>query len=82
MVIINGHTFYEEPGCCGTCPFLMTGNTDVPGIGHTAQRGLCIQWNEEHHTWAHIPRRCAKLFKRAFQLYDNSGQELVITSKE
>lgn len=81
MVTINGHNFYEEPGSCGTCPFLLTRNTGVPGIRSNYNRGLCIQWNEEHHTWANIPRRCRKLFKRAFALYNDSGQELVITKK-
>ena len=67
MVNINGFDFYEEPGICGTCPFLITGN---------------IQWNEAHHTWANIPRRCKKLFKSAFMLYNDSGETLVITKKE
>ena len=46
MVNINGFDFYEEPGICGTCPFLITGNTSVPGISCHSDRGLCIQWNE------------------------------------
>ena len=28
MVIINGKKLYEVPGSCGTCPFLITGNTN------------------------------------------------------
>ena len=82
MVNINGFDFYEEPGICGTCPFLITGNTSVPGISCHSDRGLCIQWNEAHHTWANIPRRCKKLFKSAFALYNDSGETLVITKKE
>lgn len=82
MVNINGFDFYEEPGICGTCPFLITGNTNVPGISCHSDRGLCIQWNEAHHTWANIPRRCKKLFKSAFTLYNDSGETLVITKKE
>ena len=82
MVNINGFDFYEEPGICGTCPFLITGNTNVPGISCHSDRGLCIQWNEAHHTWANIPRRCKKLFKSAFALYNDSGETLVITKKE
>lgn len=80
MVIINGQTFYEEPGSCGTCPFLMTGNTSAPMPTSPSQRGHCIQWNESHHTWANPPRRCAKLFKKAFELYNDTGENLVITS--
>lgn len=82
MVNINGFDFYEEPGICGTCPFLITGNTSVPGISCHSDRGLCIQWNEAHHTWANIPRRCKKLFKSAFAQYNDSGETLVITKKE
>ena len=82
MVNINGFDFYEEPSICGTCPFLITGNTNVPGISCHSDRGLCIQWNEAHHTWANIPRRCKKLFKSAFTLYNDSGETLVITKKE
>lgn len=81
MVIINGFKFYEEPGSCGTCPFLVTGNTGTPGIPSNYDRGHCQQWDEIHHTWANIPRRCAKLFKQAFALYNDSGQILVITKK-
>jgi hypothetical protein len=54
----------------------------VPGISCHSDRGLCIQWNEAHHTWANIPRRCKKLFKSAFALYNDSGETLVITKKE
>lgn len=81
MLIINGFKFYEEPASCGTCPFLVTGNTNVPGISSYSDRGQCIQWDEEHHTWTHTPRRCAKLFKKAFATYNDSGINLVITRK-
>ena len=82
MITINGHNFYEVPTLCGTCPFLITGNTGVPQVEYCFNRGICLQWNESHHSWANIPRRCKKLFEKTFKLYDNSGQELVITSKE
>lgn len=81
MVIINGHKLYEVPSSCGTCPFLLTGNTDCPDVGSGYSKGICLQWDETHHTWAHIPRRCEKLFKQAFALYDDSGMDLVITKK-
>ena len=54
----------------------------TPGISCHSDRGLCIQWNEAHHTWANIPRRCKKLFKSAFAQYNDSGETLVITKKE
>ena len=35
MVNINGFDFYEEPGICGTCPFLITGNALYNDSGET-----------------------------------------------
>jgi hypothetical protein len=57
------------------------GKFSRPGIPSHSNRGLCIQWNEEHHTWVHIPRRCKRLFKSAFAQYNDSGQELMIIKK-
>lgn len=82
MVTINGHNFYEVPTSCGTCPFLMTGNTDVPKVSSSYSRGHCLQWDESHHTWANIPRRCKKLFKSAFEKYNDCGQDLVIINRD
>ena len=82
MITINGVRMYEEPTSCGTCPFLVTGNTSTPLSQGSFSKGVCLQWNETHHTWANVPRRCAKLFKDAFRLYDGSGENLVIVSKE
>ncbi len=82
MITLNNHNLYEIPSSCGTCPFLMTGSTNVPGIHSSYQRGVCFQWNETHHTWANIPRRCLKLFKTAFKNYDDSGENLVVVSKK
>lgn len=48
MLIINGYIFYEEPGTCGTCPFLMTGNTNAPVPTGSSNSGVCLQWNETH----------------------------------
>ena len=45
MVIINGHKLYEVPSSCGTCPFLLTGNTDCPGVGSGYSKGICLQWD-------------------------------------
>ena len=81
MVIINGKKLYEEPTSCGTCPFLFTGNTDSP-ISSSTNKGICLQWDETHHTWANPPKRCQRLFKQAFKLYNDTGQELVITRKD
>lgn len=81
MITINGIRMYEEPTSCGTCPFLHTGTTDSP-VSASYSKGICLQWNETHHTWRNVPKRCAKLFRRAFEMYDNSGENLVIVSKE
>lgn len=81
MVIINGTKIYDEPTSCGTCPFLLTGNTDSP-ISTPASKGICLQWDETHHTWANPPRRCQKLFKAAFKQWNDTGIELVIAKKE
>ena len=81
MLIINGYKFYEEPGSCGTCPFLLTGNTSAP-VSPSSDRGICLQWDETHHTWANIPRRCAKLFKQAFSAGYADGTVLTIVAKE
>lgn len=82
MVIINGKSFYEVPSSCGTCPFLLTGNTDCPGVVSAYSKGVCIQWNETHHSWANIPKRCERLFKKAFKQYNDCGMNLVITKKQ
>lgn len=82
MLIINGKKFYEEPGSCGTCPFLFTGNTDAPVPTSGTDKGVCLQWDETHHTWANVPRRCAKLFKQAFSAGYPDGMELVIVGKQ
>ena len=82
MLIINGFKFYEEPGSCGTCPFLSTGNTNAAVPTPQSDRGHCLQWDETHHTWANVPRRCAKLFKKAFSAGYPDGKELVIVKKE
>lgn len=82
MVIINGKKLYEVPGTCGTCPFLITGNSSAPVPTNASDKGLCLQWDETHHTWANIPRRCEKLFRQAFRLYNDSGIDLTIVAKE
>ena len=76
MIIIDGIKFYDEPGSCGTCEFLQTGNSDI----YRSDKGFCALFEETHHTWCSVPRRCAKLFKKAFTYPD--GTELVFVAKE
>lgn len=81
MIIINGEKFYEEPTSCGTCPFLDTGTTSAPVPVSPSDKGFCRQWREPHHTWRSVPRRCGKLFRKAFTNFPD-GSNLVITAKD
>ena len=76
MIKIGGVPFYDEPGSCGSCPFFSNGSTQLCS-GY--DRGHCRLFNEMHKTSRNIPRRCAKLFKKAFQQPD--GSDLVIILK-
>ena len=82
MITINGKTFYEEPTSCGTCPFLYTGNTYAPvPVSRTTDKGHCLLWDEMHFTWRSVPRRCSKLFSKAFANYPE-GSNLVIVAND
>ena len=77
MITINGITFYDKPGSCGTCPFFFSGSTHYqPNWG----KGYCSMFNEMHHSYINPPRRCQKLFNKAFRMPD--GSKLVIVKKE
>jgi hypothetical protein len=76
MVTINGIKFYDMPGSCGTCSAFLNGKTSQhPGDA----RGICVFFDETHHSWITPPRRCQKLFRKAFSMPE--GSELVITVK-
>lgn len=76
MITINETTFYDKPGSCGTCPFFVSGSTHLqPGMG----KGHCIMFDEMHHSYINPPRRCQKLFNKAFRMPD--GSKLVIVLK-
>lgn len=82
MIVISGIKVYDEPTSCGTCPFLFIPGKDAPSIIQNLSSGRgtshhCTMFDEWHHTWANPPRRCAKLFKKAFRYPE--GTELVIT---
>ena len=75
MITINGVPFHDEPGSCGTCPFFYSGSTHFianPGKGH------CTLFDEFHHSYINPPRRCRKLFKRAFGMPDGSRLCVVV----
>lgn len=74
MITINGESFYDMPGSCGSCPFFSNGSTHLfPG----SEIGYCRMFNENHKTWRNPPRRCQKLFNKAFRMPE--GSRLVIT---
>lgn len=82
MIRINDEEFYEVPGRCGSCPFLVNYQSQVPGIT-SFNDGLCHcrMFDEWHHTYREIPRRCSKLFTRALNSGFSEGQNLVIVAK-
>lgn len=67
---INGHTFYEMPYMCGTCPFIVIGQND--------NMGWCSCFAKQKSRYANIPKRCRDLFEKGFQI----GGDLVIVIKE
>lgn len=81
MIIINGKTFYEEPTSCGTCPFLYIPCTNAPAPVSSSDKGHCLLWDEIHRTWRSVPRRCSKLFSKAFANYPE-GSNLVIVAND
>lgn len=84
MITINNVAFHEEPGSCGTCPFLFIPGKDAPSFlpsgGDSSGKHHCTLFDEWHHSWAGCPRRCRKLFRKAFSFPD--GYKLVITNRE
>ena len=77
---LNGAKFYEEPGSCGTCPFLFTGTTQTPIYVPAQNTGHCTMFDESHKFFRSVPGRCQKIFKKLFSL--PYGGDYVITKKE
>lgn len=76
MVTINGKIFYDKPGSCGTCPFFFSGSTHYnPNFG----KGHCTMFGKFHNSYINPPKRCQKLFNKAFRMPDESN--LVIVRK-
>lgn len=77
MITINDTPFYDKPGSCGTCPWFSNGSTYLqPNMG----KGHCRMFDEMHHSYINPPRRCQKLFNKAFRMPD--GSRLVIVVKD
>lgn len=77
MIIINGTTFYDKPGSCGSCPWFFSGSTHFQ---YNSGKGHCTMFNEMHHSYINSPSRCRKLFNKAFRMPD--GSRLVIVKNE
>lgn len=81
MVTINGKIFYDKPGSCDSCSFFSSGNTYLGSrLGCSSSMGYCRMFDENHRSWRTPPRRCQKLFNKAFRMPE--GSSLVIVAKE
>jgi hypothetical protein len=77
MIWISGKEFYEKPGSCGTCPFFNSSNTFLTSkTGCYSNVGFCNLFEENHKSYINPPKRCQKLFNKAFRMPE--GSRLVI----
>lgn len=83
MVTINGKVFYDKPGSCGTCPFFNSGNTYLSSrLGCNSSMGFCTVFGENHRSWINPPKRCQKLFNKAFRMPDGAKLVIVINTED
>lgn len=81
MVTISGKIFHDKPGSCGSSSFFSDGNTYLGSqLGCSSSMGYCMMFDENHRSWRTPPRRCQKLFNKAFRMPE--GSSLVIVRKE
>lgn len=76
MIKINGIEFNEKPAYCYECPFFLSGSTTL----QPSMKGVCRLFSENHKSYIKPPKRCQKLFNKAFR-YDD-GAELVIIASD
>lgn len=82
MITINGKTFHDKPGSCGTCPFFNSGNTYLScRIGNYSRNGFCTLFEENHKFYINPPRRCHKLFNKAFKMPEGSSLVIVVNEE-
>lgn len=74
MVKINGVEFHEKPTHCYSCPFYSSGSTRLS----SSSSGVCRLFFENHKSYINTPKRCQKLFNKAFRFPE--GTELVIVA--
>lgn len=77
MITINGTIFYDKPGSCGSCPWFNSGSTH---LYHNPGKGHCIMFNEMHRPYINPPKRCQKLFNKAFRMPEGSDLIIVINT--
>lgn len=75
MITINGTPLYDNPGSCGTCPWFNNGSTHLQS---NMGKGHCRMFDEMHHSYIYPPRRCQKLFNKAFRMPDGSNLVIVV----
>lgn len=72
MITINGIPFYEKPTSCYSCPFYHSAST----YSNPSTDGMCKLFDEYHKSYINPPKRCQKLFNKAFRM--PVGSNLVI----
>ena len=77
MIYIDDESFYEKPGMCCDCPFFDGGG---PSTAYGSDVGFCRMFEESHKRWINPPRRCQKLFNKAFRMPE--GRKLVVVSDD
>jgi len=77
MITINGTIFYDKPGSCGSCPWFNSGSTH---LYHNPGKGHCTMFNEMHRPYINPPKRCQKLFNKAFRMPEGSDLIVVINT--
>ena len=74
MIWINGTGFHEKPTSCGCCPFYHSAST----YHCPSSDGVCMQFRENHKSYINPPKRCQKLFNKAFRMPEGSQLVIVI----
>lgn len=77
ITIINGKTFFEKPRSCNECPFFF-----YPGRLNRSSIGICTLFNENHNFYISPPKRCQKLFNKAFRMPEGSNLVIVINEEK
>ncbi len=79
-VYINEEKFTEEPFTCGSCPFFFNWRSAMTRLA--SAKGHCRLFDEMHNSYINPPRRCHKLFKKAFTYPDGTHLVITVTTKD